>query len=165
MRLLQVDPVPAYWKVTSDFTESLLDRFDRLPANIEDAETLTDSDVRADARMRKHLDYNIYVKLSPLQPTTLRHSLDGAAVDWESKRGWFDDLVKVSKRRSADVGWQWTATNRIAQIEDDEFSNSYFELDIEEWDNRQQERDHSLTLGPELNELLDRPIRTIVQVE
>jgi hypothetical protein len=34
--------------------------------------------------MRKHLDYNIYVMLSALQPNTLRRSLDGAIVDWES---------------------------------------------------------------------------------
>lgn len=160
-----MNPVPAYWKITSNLTESLLEYFDRLPAGIEDGETSTDPDIRADARMRKHLDYDIYVKVSPLQPNTLQHSLDGAAVDWESKRGWFDDLVKISKRRSADVGWRWTATNRVAQIEDDEFSNSYFELDLEEWDNRQQERDHSLTLGPELNTLLDQQIRSIVEVE
>ena len=98
MRLLQVDPVPACWKITSDVTESLLDNFDRLPTNIKGAETLTDSDIRADARMRMRLSYNIYVKLSPLQPNTFRHSLDGAAVDRESKRGWFDDLIKISKR-------------------------------------------------------------------
>ena len=115
--------------------------------------------------MRKHLDYDIYVKLSPLQPNMIQHSLDGVAVDWESEHAWFDDLVKISKRRSADVGWQWTATNGVAQIEDDKFSNSYFELDIEEWDNRQRGRDRSLTLGPELSILLDLQIQSIVRVE
>ncbi|KIM74543.1 hypothetical protein PILCRDRAFT_828099 [Piloderma croceum F 1598] len=163
----QTDPVPTYWKITPDAAKSLLDQFDRLPPEIEDAEPSTDPDIRTDARMRKHLDYNLYAKLSFLQPNTLQHSLDGTEVNWESKRGWFDDLVKISKRRSADVGWKWTATNGEDQNDDDddEFSNSYFELDIEEWDNRQQERDLSLTLGPEQNELLDQKIQTIVRIE
>jgi casein kinase I family protein HRR25 len=160
-----MDPVPAYWTVTSAITESLLQHFKRLPAEIKDTETSTDPDIRADARMRKHLDYNIYVKLSALQPYTLRHTLDGAEIDWESKRGWFDDLVKISKRRSADAGWQWTATNRVVQNEDDEFSNSYYAPDVADWDTRQQERDRSLTLEPGLNDLLDQQIRQIVRVE
>jgi hypothetical protein len=163
---LQKDPVPACWKITPDSAGSLLERFDHLAPEIEDAETSTDPDIRTDARMRKRLDYNVYAKLSPLQPNTLRQSLDGTTVDWGSTRGWFDDLVKINKRRSADAGWRWTNTEREAQTEEvEELSNSYFELDIEEWDNRQQERDRSLTFGREQSELLDQQIQTIARVE
>ena len=155
----QVDPVPTHWKTTSNATKLLLGQFDCLPPEIEDAETSTDPDIRTDRRMRKCLDYSVYVKLSPLQPNTLLHSLEGTAVNWETKRGWFDELVKISKRRSANVGWRWTTTNgETRNEEDDELCNSYFELDLEELDNRQQERDHSLTLRPEQNGLLDQQI-------
>jgi len=160
------DAIPTYWKIASDATQSLLERLDPFPPDIEDAEISVDRDIRTDGRMRKHLDYRIYVKLCPLQPITLRQSLEGTAADWRSQRGWFDDLVKISKRRSVDVGWRWTATDGEGQEEDDEFSDSYFAFDLEYWDNRQQERDRSLTLGPRQDdELLDQQIQMIVKVE
>ena len=90
--------------------------------------------------------------------------LEGTMVGLQTKRGWLDDAVKISKRRSADVGWKRMKRLRMRTAKNYQ-ANRYFDLDLEEWDNRQQERDHSLTLRPKRNELLDQQIGVISYIE
>ncbi|KIM92406.1 hypothetical protein PILCRDRAFT_83564 [Piloderma croceum F 1598] len=101
----QVDPVLAYWKITSNFVESLLEHFDRLPANIEDSETSTDPDICADAPMRKHLDYNIYVKVSPLQPNTLQLNIPWTARQLTGKANVVGSMISSRSVRGDPQTW------------------------------------------------------------
>jgi len=38
---------------------------------------------------------DVYIKVHALGPDTLTHTASGQAVDWESERGWFDELLPM----------------------------------------------------------------------
>ncbi|KAF8837545.1 kinase-like protein [Paxillus ammoniavirescens] len=69
-------------------------------------------------------------------------------VDWTGTRGWFDEITSIYSARAIDNGWPWVhpASASADPDSDDraEFSDSY--RGMGEWDNRQQERDETLTL-------------------
>ncbi|CCL99535.1 uncharacterized protein FIBRA_01553 [Fibroporia radiculosa] len=69
-------------------------------------------------------------------------------VDWTSSRAWLDEIAYIHKERAADNGYPWPgSTDDDDEEEEEEYSNSYYAADIADWDNRQQERDRTLTLA------------------
>ncbi|KAL5639013.1 hypothetical protein ACGC1H_003402 [Rhizoctonia solani] len=139
--------ISSHWTVSSPRVETITTRLTPPPnpnpfASLHDSES-PDPDTRHDAKMRtgyvKH-----YAELSPLTPT----ELNDESVEWNSTRGWFDECVKASRYYDRCNGYQWTRSRRSQTSEGlgTDFSDSYFEEDIEEWE-RQQERDRSLTLA------------------
>ncbi|KAG5638033.1 hypothetical protein H0H81_002234 [Sphagnurus paluster] len=74
--------------------------------------------------------------------------LDTWTAEWEGDRCWFDELVKINKRRTADAGWEWTADacqylDELSQSDE----NTYWENSCCDW-SRQLERDTCMTLDP-----------------
>ena len=65
-------------------------------------------------------------------------------IDWEGVRGWFDECVKVGRRRGWESGFFWTGH----PIQDEEvfLDDSYYGYDVAAWDFRQQERDEELEI-------------------
>jgi len=66
-------------------------------------------------------------------------------IDWAGVRGWFDECVKVGRRRGWEDGFFWTGHPVDEEVSLD---NSYYGNEIW-WDFRQQERDEELELGGE----------------
>lgn len=156
----QETDVPAHWKI-DEGTRSLLAKLDQEPLAIN---ALAESDLQNYERMKKRLDYKIYAKLTPMTPDTLQLTADSTNVCWSGARGWFDELVKINQRRSADAGWGWTRSGSAKEEDsDEELSDSYFGIDIADWV-LQQERDRSLTM--ELSEAarLDEEIEKITEI-
>ena len=108
-----------------------------------DMPMLDERDTQAIASMKSHNDdFPILARAAPLDPGS-------KTVDWTSERGWFDEIVSMSKRRAKEDGWPWTGATEDTEEEDEEeeLSNSYRGADIADWDNRQQERDKTLTFA------------------
>ncbi|KAG9096227.1 hypothetical protein FRC06_008885 [Ceratobasidium sp. 370] len=105
----------------------------------------TNPDTRHDARMRRG-QVKIYAQISALSH---KHFVSTTHVDWFSRRAWFDECVKASRRRDLDDGRWWTGAlfgaGYQGGTDGSELSDSYRGDDYELWD-RQQERDKSLTL-------------------
>ncbi|KAG8697237.1 hypothetical protein FRC08_006661, partial [Ceratobasidium sp. 394] len=102
-------------------------------------------DTRHDVRMRRG-QVRIYAEVSALSQ---EHFVSITGVDWFSRRDWFDECVKVSRRRDLDDGRWWTGAlfgPGYQGADESELSDSYRGGDYELWD-RQQERDKSLTLS------------------
>ena len=152
----QATEVPAYWGISEKDTQSLLAIYDREPPTTD---ALTDAELRDYARMKKRLSYKIYVKVVPMTPDNVDMSC------WSGARGWFDELVKINQRRSADAGWPWTGSS-LAEDEgpDEDLSDSYFEMDIADWE-LQQGRDLSLTMEPSAAARLDEEIENIIEIQ
>jgi hypothetical protein len=98
---------------------------------------------------------DIYIKIHSLGPNTLSHTTEGDVVDWESDRGWFDELVPIYQRRGADLAWGRT---------DDDSDDSYRGCDFTEWQNIQRER-KSMTLGLENYDHLDTQLPIISAID
>jgi len=136
----QATEVPAHWKISENDTELLLAKYDtQAPAT----DALTDSELRDYARMKKRFSYKIYARFTPMKPDDVQLTSGDMSVCWSGGRGWFDELVKINQRGSADAGWPWTG-NSLAEDgdPDQDLSDSYFEMDIADWE-LQQERDPS----------------------
>lgn len=120
------------------------------------------SDIRHDLRMRQG-SVKLYAQLSPLTPEHLDNTVQ---IDWSSDRAWFDECVKVSRRRDLDNGRWWTGAPFGAGFEDPgesgELSDSYRGDDYEDW-RPQQERDHSLTFSTDLQEHED-PLNALDEI-
>jgi casein kinase I family protein HRR25 len=106
---------------------------------------------------------NIYVKIHSLGPDTLSRTADGGVVDWESDRGWFDELVPIYRRRMADLEWVCTEDQPADSSDKRCLSDSYYEYDLSEWRNIQQEL--SLSLGLEDYSSLDAQLPVISAIE
>ena len=83
---------------------------------------------------------DVYIKVHSLGPDTLTHTASGQVVDWESVRGWFDQLIPNLKRLAADDGYEWALMENQQKIC---LSDSYYGSDFSEWRNVQQELSHS----------------------
>jgi hypothetical protein len=150
----QTTPIPPHWKISAEDVRSLLTKFDREPAR----DTTIDADLENYARMKARSWYKVYVKLTPLTPETMQ----AAGVEWDGGRGWFDELVKINQRRSAEDGRPWTGSRPTGDT-GEQFSDSYVALDVGDWD-PQHERDLSLTMDPGEAARLDEEIERIVEV-
>lgn len=118
-------------------------------------------DLRASNSMREHNDR--FFKLARIRP------LESGAADWNSERGWHDQIISISKRRAVDDASPWTGTG--AQGDGCgcgfNFFLSYDGDDLSQWGGVQQERRATLTLASldvgELSTSLDvAPITEIV---
>ncbi|KAF8595462.1 kinase-like protein [Ceratobasidium sp. AG-I] len=122
----------------------------------------TNPDIRHDARMRQS-SVKLYAQLSSLN---LEHLEDTSEIDWFSHRAWFDECVKLCRRRDLDNGCWWTGAPFGAENGDsdgsEEISDSYGGDDYEDW-NLQQERDNSLTLSAEFQERED-PLEVLNEI-
>jgi hypothetical protein len=105
---------------------------------------------------------DFFVNATPLGPSTLNSTLVGDPVDWTGDRGWFDECVRIARRRGHDNGLQWSGRN----IHEDDLSSSYCEYDLELWDDPQHERDLSMTLDLDQKEILaaESELTRILQV-
>lgn len=100
-----------------------------------------------DAKMEDENDGDVYVKVHSLGPDTFSQTADGDVVDWDSDRGWFDELVPIHRRRLADRGWALTEDQQADDSDEGDLSDSYFQEDLSQWRDIQQERKQSLSLG------------------
>lgn len=88
-------------------------------------------------------DFSILVRLGPLD------SGAESNVDWYSERAWFDEIASIRRQRAVEDGWAWTGTTEDVEAsdEEEELSNSYYGGDLADWDDRQGERDATLTIS------------------
>jgi casein kinase I family protein HRR25 len=121
------------------------------------------SDEHINAKMMDGIGY-FYIKVHSLEPDTLHRTANGDVVDWESNRGWFDELVPIYRRRAIDLERVWTDPQGD-QNDARSLSDSYFECDLSEWRNVQLEREQSLSLGFENYSCLDAQLPVISAIE
>jgi hypothetical protein len=153
---------PAHWKLSEKDVQLLLARFDRKQPSAS-ADAFTESDLRDYMRMKKRFTYKIYARLTPITTDTLQITSDGEGVCWSGTRGWFDELVKINQRRSADNGWAWTGSRLADEDADEDLDDSYSGMDIANWE-LLQERDRSLSMEPSEAAFLDEQIEPILEV-
>ncbi|KAF9237981.1 kinase-like domain-containing protein [Melanogaster broomeanus] len=72
--------------------------------------------------------------------------LPGQGLDWTGTSGWFDEIKSIYTHRAADDGWRWAGFVSAASAGREVLSNSYSGWDLANWDNRQEERDETLSL-------------------
>ncbi|KZW04267.1 kinase-like protein [Exidia glandulosa HHB12029] len=148
--------VPKMHWVSESFVEQL-QRELTTPCNaIEQLEHLksTDPDLRYDARIQRS-SARVYVELAPVpsDADVLAGLLHEATTS--GGRGWFDEYVRVVRRLEMDDGdLKWTgapfAERARLQQEQEEaayWSESYMEVDYEEWQPVNRNRSVTLTLG------------------
>ncbi|CAE6405860.1 unnamed protein product [Rhizoctonia solani] len=136
--------VPGTWTVDPTGIETLLTNLTpprRKFGMMYDVKS-PDPDVRHDAKMRTGF-VKFYAEVSPLTPTQI---FDGS-IDWSSTRAWFDECVKAARHYNLCSQNEWSRDPLAKLDKVDNVSNSYRELDFEEWE-PQRERDRSLTLTP-----------------
>ncbi|KAF8595250.1 kinase-like protein [Ceratobasidium sp. AG-I] len=143
-------PVTAFWRTSASSAALLKNKLSTPynPLKFHRVLNSSDSDVRHDVRMRRgHV--KIYASILPLTP---EHVEDPGEICWYSNRAWFDECVKVSRRRDLDNGRWWTRVSAKSGHEgvnnQDKIPDSYREDDHSDWD-PQQERSKSLTLTTE----------------
>jgi len=156
----QIEPVPVHWKVTPTSLETLSClnlRSNPVRTNME----LSTFDERMNAKLTKHIG-DMYIEIHSLRPDTLSQTASGVAVDWESTRGWFDELVPIYRRRAADLKWAWSDSE---MIDERELDDSYFNWDLSQWRNAQQEWKDSLGLSQANYINLDAQLSVILGIE
>lgn len=105
--------------------------------------------MRYEARI--HFDsVEFFVDVTPLGPSTLHSTSIGDPIEWTGDRGWFDECVRIAKRRGHDDGLQWTGDD----VHEDDLTSSYHEYDHEFWNDPQHERDLTLTLNLDQKETI-----------
>ncbi|OBZ73634.1 hypothetical protein A0H81_06408 [Grifola frondosa] len=153
-------PIPAYVQIDASDAQRLSEKL-----AMGDLTVTNEEDVKAFGSMHKRGDFPIYAHITALHPD----SIESERAEWTGARGWFDELVKVSKRRAMEDAWPWTGTPEAANQAEPEpgtvkLSSSYRGFDLDMWDDVQDERDRSLTLPHAEEELLDVQIRHIHEV-
>ena len=111
---------------------------------VREADIKDEKDRRALSSIDSHADdFPILVRLEPLDSSM------ESKVDWYSERAWFDAIASIRRQRAAEDGWAWTGTTEDVDASDDEeeLSNSYYGGDLADWDDRQGERELTLTLA------------------
>ncbi|PPR02003.1 hypothetical protein CVT24_011126 [Panaeolus cyanescens] len=155
--------VPTVWKVPEEEADKLSSQFERRVATFNWAETKNPNpNIRYDTRIRFQSP-SFYANIVPLDPAVLNTThLNGTPIDWEGRRGWFDECVKIARRRSWEDGGRWTGFTERPEVNDGP-ENSYFAYDYSEWEFRQQERDIEQSLPdeesieiPEVHQIIEK---------
>jgi len=111
----------------------------------------SEADEQTHARMleyhRSTGHYPLFAEVMPLTSDRQRQ------VTWNTKRAWFDDVMRVFEWKDRDRGRQWTP--------EDDVDDSYCDWDIEAWDDPQGERSSLLTLPSKLEDHLDSTIEQL----
>ncbi|KAG5638032.1 hypothetical protein H0H81_002233 [Sphagnurus paluster] len=145
---------PTQLKLSGDDVKKLVAKFNA-PAP---RSTYIETDLKAYSRMQERQSfhkYNIYAEFTPMTVESLvaQHAAKGPSdaldmwlVEWEGERCWFDELVKINRRRMADAGWEWTgdACNDGHDVSCESHDNSYMENSRFDW-SCQPERDTCMT--------------------
>ena len=105
---------------------------------------LSEHDRLADEQMQNQhslqFQFPFFAEVVHLTPTS--------KVSWNASRGWFDDLVRVVDWRKKDNRDWW-----MAPEDSQDWSSSYRGLDVDCWDDVQEERPTCITLRQDLDEL------------
>jgi hypothetical protein len=104
-------------------------------------------DVRHDTRLQLQ-GTSFYASMLPFND-----SPSDTEVDWAGVRGWFDECVRVGRRRGWDDGFFWTGHGEKYRDEIERRRNepldSYYGHDCTSWEFIQQERDEELRIDGE----------------
>ena len=136
----QAKQLPADWKIPPEIAASLYKKYETpFPAQQRDKLGL------------RRLEYlpggnNVYVQIHPLTSHTLQTS-EGSLANWTDEKGWYDDLVKLSRKLWISEGCLWVSDSAPSGHK---LPNSF--IGNTEWDNCQEERDGSLTLEESFTE-------------
>ncbi|KIM38474.1 hypothetical protein M413DRAFT_242165 [Hebeloma cylindrosporum] len=135
-------PLHSQWKVSPAALELLREKFDkRLPVFNYSKTEDSNPDVRHETRLRMQGSV-FYAKFLPLD------SSPDTEIDWTGVRGWFDECVRVGRRRGWDDGFFWTG-HPVEERTTPRLDDSYYGDDATSWDFRQQERDEELEIDGE----------------
>lgn len=152
-----MQPIPSHWTIEPGDVESLEAAL--WPDSENENATLTDADAQALASIPSNYTFTVYAHVAPLDPCDPSRAAGGTLVDWTGERAWFDEMIKIGRKRVVDDCW-WTGTND-GNEDEEELLDSYIPYNGVCWDDRQQERDPSLTLPSGAAELLDAHISRI----
>ncbi|KAG9096667.1 hypothetical protein FRC06_008437 [Ceratobasidium sp. 370] len=144
-------PAPSTWKVSDAGVDAIIKVLTPSPDQKPQHGMQTPApDVRHDARMRTGRA-KVFAEVFPL---THAHIMDDS-IDWFSKRAWFDECVKAIRYNHLNNGRWWTGAwfSHGYHPKEGDVSPSYFESDFEEWEPAQQERETSITLATNPEEL------------
>ena len=147
--------------------KSLLNKFDHepddnLPVPLSD---ISPEDLSKYKQMRWRSRYEIYADFTPMTPENIVvPQSDNVAVDWFGGRGWFDELLRISRKRSAQDGAGWPSSNPDRMKDRESYSNSYWGVDLDDW-HINGERSRSLTLPASEAARLDGEIDIITDLE
>lgn len=139
--------IPSYWEMDDAGIQSLNKKLVPRRDPFARAEEILSSEtqVRHHARMKRG-GVRLYAELSDFTASS-------EELEWMGCRAWFDECVAAARRRDLDNGWWWTGADFPPNEarSDLDLSDSYRGSDYEDWEDRQQERDKSLTLGGDLD--------------
>ena len=155
--------MPVHWKVTDSALNTLL-RLDARPNPALTNGGVSKSDQHANAKLMQSLG-DVYIKVHPLGPATLPRTAEWDVADWESDRGWFDELVPIYWRRAADLERVWTDDQQAGSSNEGDLSDSYFGYDLSEWRNIQQEQKQPIGPGLGNYDCLDAQLPVISAIE
>ena len=153
----QAAPVPAHWRMKPRDINLLLHRFhyERSDMSPEDSSKYEQLKCRS--------GYKIYADFTPMTPENIVvPQSDNVAVDWFGGRGWFDEILRINRKRSAQDGAEWSSRNPDRMKDRGKCSNSYWGTDIDVW-HIQGERG-SLTLPASVAAQLDGEIGIITDL-
>jgi hypothetical protein len=108
--------------------------------------------------------YETYADFTPMTPENIIvPPSDNVAVDWFGERGWFDELLKINRKRSVQNGAEWPSSNPNKMKGRENYSNSYWGADLDNW-HIHRERGRSLTLPSSEAAQLDGEIDIITDL-
>lgn len=153
--------VPLQWRIPETSLETLISWLD---ASIRDIPNFHRplSHIAINAKIQRVLQ-NIYIQIHPMNPVAFWETTDNQIVDWESEKGWFDELIPLCQRRLYDE--QRNGSTDEETKDSDAIYDSYYDGDRSEWSYIQRERADSLTLGWSNYELIDFQIPVIREIE
>jgi hypothetical protein len=136
--------VPVHRTMKRKDVKSLLDKFDKLPpVHLSD---ITPEDLGKYKLMRWRSIYETYADFTPMTPENIIVLPSGnVTVDWFGERGWFDELLRINRKRSAQDGAEWPSSNPDRMEGRENYSNSYWGADLDLW-YIHRERGRSLNL-------------------
>ena len=146
--------------------KSLLDKFDHEPGDIPPVHLndISPEDLSKYKQMRWRSGYETYADFTPMTPKNIVvPSSDNVAVDWFGGRGWYDELLRINRKRSAQNGAEWSSSNPDGMKDQENHSNSYWGMDVGDW-HVHQERGRSLTLPASEAAQLDGEIDIITDL-
>jgi hypothetical protein len=159
---------PAHWKIGPQDVKRLdqtfaprqdlsldFNDFKPTPKAGPDAVAL-DQHTRYEGRIR-YQKIKFYVDVTPLSAETMNDD----DIDWGGNRAWYDERVKIARRRGWETGWEWS----VCRDDKKRWLDSYEGADMTQWGNCQDERDLSLTLDLDMPELHRGRDRAKLEVE
>ncbi|KAF8600218.1 kinase-like protein [Ceratobasidium sp. AG-I] len=153
---IETESVPYHWSLAPEQVEVLQKSLSSShPHPVED-------DLKASERLKQGPYYYVYARFTPMLPESLDRTADGTAVEWNGRRGWFDELITINNVRCLEDGWAFGELISNTQADSnsgyEELTSSYVGMDVDAWDNMGGPRSRSITLPYEEEEHLDADI-------